>query len=622
MLTTILILETIPLPKHGYLVRYIRPTQDRQYKATISQKLYHSYQISRGSTFQAEITTPFSFSAEIVSLFTLSLPIEFYPAALNICCKDISMLDDRVQTLRKLKSLSRFPQRLSRYLDAASPASLETVVGFQNAYKIHFSWSQRITFGTMHGFQDSRKSCKSSSDSITKDGIALPQKILQLLLHKRSQEVTIFTSSEICKNLSIDLPSLAEALNTLALYRTIIVLRDYVMLTGEFFIQNEIRFHLHSKFSDIHGATFFSYEIDNALERILLLLRASIHTSYRMMIHNCINFKINCVCGLQLSHLRTIIPILSSVNDQLLGANFLVITASNSAYNGLLPADVKTICIEQLYRDASVLAPSNTLVLALESDTYTNADLCVLLGYLTSTARLILHSSQPDHSDIYFGKLFYVLVSQYPKTTIPPTARGLSNSKDLLTTFNSSEVLFDQTLEDIFRLIVSSNAVGCTPTYGLAKKLNRLLQNRIAALSNLIIDFNRYYFYKLDRVIFLASSPDYRISKFSYGKIIDATDSTVNIEIENSTISISFKDFVALKPELAYFLPMRNLKRIHIEEAIILTGNSQEFAPYVTRAITRSKSYKIVYIRDFQITAEQILPFSERRVINVIPSVM
>lgn len=622
MLTTILVLETTPLPKHGYLVRYIRPTQDRQYKATISQKLYHSYQIYRGSTFQAEITTPFSFSAQIVSLFTLPLPIEFYRAALNICCKDISMLDDRAQTLRKLKSLSRFPQRLSRFLDAASPALLETVVGFQNAYKIHFFWSHRIMLGTMHGFQDLRNKWKFSCDPITKGSITLPQKILQLLLHKRHQEVSILTRVEICKNLNIDLPSLGEALNTLALYRTIIIHRDYVMLTGEFFIQDEIRSHLHSKFSDIHSATFFSYEIDNALERILLLLRASIQTSCRMMIHNCINFKINCIFGLQFSHLRTIIPILSSVNDQLLGASLLVITASNSAYNGLLPTEVKTISIQQLHRDASVLVPSNTLVLALDSDTYSNSDLCVLLGHLTSTARLILHSSQPNHSDLYLGKLFHELISQYPKTTIPSTARALSNSKDLNITFNSSEVLFDQTLEDIVRLIVASNAVGCTPTYGQSKKLNRLIQNRIAASSNLIIDFNRYYFYKLDRVIFLASSPAHRISKFSYGTIIDATDSTINIEIENSTISISFKDFVALKPELAYFLPMRNLKRIHVEEAIILTGNSQKFAPYVTRAITRSKSYKIVYIRDFQITAEQILPFSERKVIDVIPSVM
>lgn len=621
MLTTILVLETIPLPKHGYLVRYIRATQNREYKATISQKLYHSYQIYRGCTFQAEITTPFGLSAQIVSLFTLPLPIEFYPAALNICCKDISMLDDRALTLRKLKSLSRFPQRLSRFLDAASPASLETVVGFHNAYKIHFSWRNRTTFGMMHGLQDSRKMCKSSSDSITKGGITLPQKILQLLLHKRSQEVSILTSSEICKNLNIDPPSLAEALNTLVLYRTIIVHRDYVMLTGEFFIQNEIRSDLNSKFSDIHSATFFSYEIDNALERILLLLRDSIHPSYRMMLHNCINFKINCICGLQLSHLRTIIPILSSVNDQLLGANFLVITASNSACNGLLPADVKTISIEQLHRDASVLVLSNTLVLALDSDTYSNADLCVLLGYLTSTARLILHSSQPNHSDIYFGKLFYTLVSQHPKTTIPPTARGLSNSKDLHTTFNSNEVLFDQTLEDIVRLIVSSNAVGCTPTYGQAKKLNRLLQKRIAASSNLLIDFNRFHFYSFDRFVFLDSLPDCKISKFSYGTILDATDSTVLIEIENTKTSMSFSDFIALKPELAYFLPMRYLKRLHVDEAIILTGPIRELVPYVTRAMSRSESYKIVYMRDFRITSEQILPFSGRKVMNIIPSV-
>ncbi|WP_448118185.1 hypothetical protein [Pseudomonas serbica] len=622
MLTTILVLETTPLPKHGYLIRYIRATQDRQYKATISQKLYHSYQIYRGSTFQAEITTPFSLSAQIVSLFTLPLPIEFYPAALNICCKDIPMLDDRAQTLRKLKSLSRFPQRLSRYLDAASPDLLETVVGFQNAYKIHYSWSQRITLGLMHGFQRSRNMCISFCGSITKGSITLPQKTLQLLLHKRHQEISILTKAEICNNLNIDLPSLMEALNTLALYRTIIIHRDYVMLTGEFFLQNAIRSHLHSKFSDIHGATFFSYEIDNALERILLLLRASIHTSYRMMIQNCINFKINCICGLQLSRLRTIIPILSSVNDQLLGANFLVITPSNFAYNGLLPAEVKTISIQQLHRYASVLVPSNTLVLALDSDTYSNADLYVLLGYLTSTARLILHSSQPNHNDIYFGKLFYVLISQNPITTIPSTARALSNSKDLHTTFNSSEVLFDQTLEDIVRLIVSSNAVGCTPTYGQAKKLNRLLQKRIAASSNLLIDFNRFHFYSFDRFIFLDSLPDCKISKFSYGTILDATDSTVIIKIENTTTSMSFSDFIALKPELAYFLPMRYLKRLYIDEAIILTGPTRELVPYVTRAISRSKSYKIVYMRNFRITSEQLLPFSERKVMNIIPSVM
>lgn len=622
MLTTILVLETTPLPKHGYLIRYIRATQDRQYKATISQKLYHSYQIYRGSTFQAEITTPFSLSAQIVSLFTLPLPIEFYPAALNICCKDIPMLDDRAQTLRKLKSLSRFPQRLSRYLDAASPDLLETVVGFQNAYKIHYSWSQRITLGLMHGFQRSRNMCISFCGSITKGSITLPQKTLQLLLHKRHQEISILTKAEICNNLNIDLPSLMEALNTLALYRTIIIHRDYVMLTGEFFIQNEIRSHLHSKFSDIHGATFFSYEINNALERILLLLRTSINPSYRMMTHNSINFKISLVYGFQSSHIKPIIPILSSVNDQLYGAKILAITASKSAYKGLLPADVKVIGIEELHLDTPVLVPPDTLILALDSDTYSNADLCVMFGHLTNSTRLILHSSQPNHSDIYFGKLFHIFTTQYPKTIIPPTALGLSNSTQQFTTPNSIRVSFNLNIEDIVRLVVSSSVVGCIPTCGQAKKLNRLLQKKISTSSNLIIDFNPYYFYKFDRVIFLSSLPDYSLSKFSYGTIMDATDSAVNIEIEGSVISISFKDFVALKPELAYFLPMRHLKRIYIEKTIILTGSSREFVPFVTRAITRSKSYEIVYIRDFNITAEQILPFSERRVINVVPSVM
>ena len=615
MLTTILVLDTTPLPKHGHLVIYIRANQERHYRAIISSELYYSNEIYRGSTFKAEITATRSLNRQIVSLFVQPLPVELYPAALNMCCNDISVLDDRAQAVKKLKFLSRFPQRLSRLLDAASPDSLEMVVGLYNAYKIHFAWNRRKS-------QDLRSIRKRPIDANTKGSSTASQKLLQLLLHKRNQEVSILTSAEICKNLNIDLSALAEALNTLALYRTIIIHRDYIMLTGEFFIQNEIRSHLHSKFSDIHSATFFSYEIDNALERILLLLRTSIHPSYRMMIHNSTNFKINLVCGLQSSHIKTIIPILSSVNDQLSGAKILVITASKSSYNGFLPADVKTIEIEQLHRDTPVFVPPNNLILALDSDTYSNADLCVMFGHLTNSTRLILHSSQSNHSDIYFGKLFYTLITQYPKTIFPQTALGLSNSTQQLTTPNSIRVSFNQNIEDIVRLVASSNAVGCTPTCGQAKKLNRLLQNRIAASSNLIIDFNRYYFYKLDRVIFLASLPDYRISKFSYGTIIDATDSTVNIEIENSTISISFKEFVALKPELAYFLPMRHLKRIHIEEAIILTGNSREFVPFVTRAITRSKSYKIVYIRDFQITAEQILPFSERRVINVIPSVM
>ncbi|MFJ2385891.1 hypothetical protein [Pseudomonas koreensis] len=560
-------------------------------------------------------------------------------------------IDDQLLSKALLK-ISEYPALLARLLDSPTPAMLENYIDQYSALKLHQAWQARkaLEATVLHLSSLNLPSrlapnlCSVQlplTSPITKQRLALDiqtstlstqacffrteTKLLLCLTHARSQGVSLVDRDQLIITLKSTAACVDQVLSRLEANTSLKLIDSRVMLSNEYYLESS----LHDALTQIESyelpPQFYHYEIHDCVERVSLQRRESPNSSISAAVHQCLNYRISTVYTSPTTMLYDLLPLLSLASQQIFNSRPIIIAPA--AY-----------CIEQdatPYGTVVALAhlksyrsrPDDTIIIALDADTYSKCEFLTLLRGVTASHRLLIHGTSYSGLPDFVSKVQYLISHAYPFITLNDSS--LANSALYPVTHlatgdekPSTRVYFDIDLHYLFILLIRAKAVAFVPSMRQALKLSKLLHTRIKRTTGPSIRTCEKEFFTGDRIIFLRPQAPLDFEINPIGIILSVQETNVLIDFSGTYLPITAATFINSNPNPCYFLSIEQFKRTRTERSIVILPKSGQPNPhYMQLAYLRSNTtIGVSYgINNLTITSPKTLPIANQTMMNIIP---
>ncbi|RAI72536.1 hypothetical protein DOZ80_03070 [Pseudomonas fluorescens] len=557
------------------------------------------------------------------------------------------------QSLSKaLLKIGEHPVLLARLLDAPTSMMLEHYIDQYSALKLHQAWHARkaLEAASLHLSSLNLPSrlapnlCSVQlplTSPITKQRLALDiqtrtlstqacffrteTKLLLCLTHARSQGVSLVGRDQLTITLKSTADCVDQVLSRLEENTSVKLINSNVMLSNEYYLESS----LHDALTQIESyelpPQFYHYEIDDCVERLSLQRKESSNSLISTAIHQCLNNRISTVYASPAMMLHDLLPLLSLASQQLFNSRPIII--SPAAY-----------CIEQdakPYGTVVALAhlksyrfrPDDTIIIALDADTYSKCEFLTLLRGVTASHRLLIHGTSYSGLPDFVSKVQYLISHAYPFITLNDSSlanRALYPVTHVATGDEkpSTRVYFDIDLHYLFILLIRAKAIAFVPSTRQALKLSKLLHTRRKRTTGPSIRACDKEFFTGDRIIFLGPQAPLDFEINPIGIILSVQETNVLIDFSGTYLPITAATFINSNPNHCYFLSIEQFKRTRTERSIvILPKNGQPNPHYMQLANLRSNTtIGVTYgINNLTITSPKTLPIANQTMMNIIP---
>jgi len=668
MLTLILIIGAEATSHGHYKLRYLpvpavppapnsttaskSPLKLKPKIVTASLTLCRGHLISPGLCFLVRLKFSGASTRTITWLEEAHLPKHHYSLAVPGIVEHLPLPIDHQSLSKAVLKIGEYPVLLARLLDAPTPVMLENYVDQYSALKLHQAWHARkaLEAASLHLSSLNLPSrlapnlCSVQlplTSPITKQRLALDiqtrtlstqacffrteTKLLLYLTHARKQGVSLVDRDQLIITLKSTADCVDQVLSRLEANTSVTLINSRVMLSNEYYLESS----LHDALTHIESyelpPQFYHYEIDDCVERTSLQRRESPNSSISAAIHQCLNNRISTVYTNPVTMLHGLLPLLSLVSQQIFNSRPIII--SPAAY-----------CIEQdvtPYGTVVALAhlksyrfrQDDTIIIALDADTYSKCEFLTLLRGLTADHRLLIHGTSYSGLPDFISKVQYLISHAYPFISLNDASLGNCTLYPVthLTTGSekqSTRVYFDIDLPYLFRLLLRTKAVAFIPSARQALKLNKLLHTRRKRTAGPSIRAYGMEFFTGDRIIFHGPQAPLDFEINPIGIILSAQESSVLMDFSGTYLPITAATFINSNPSPCYFLSIEQFKRTKAEKSIvILPKNGQPSCHYIQLAYLRSNiTIGVTYgINNLTITSPKMLPITNQTMMNIIP---
>jgi hypothetical protein len=556
------------------------------------------------------------------------------------------------QALEKaLLNIGKYPALLARVLDSATPAMLENYIDQYSALKLHQAWQTRkaLEAAVLHlsslnlPTRLAPNLCRVQlplTGSITTQRLALDiqtrtcatqdcffyteTKILLYLTHARSQGISLVDRTHLVAALQSTVDCIDHALGRLETNTSIKVVNSNVILSNEYYVELSLNSALTLIESYAPLPVFYEYEIGDCVERASLLRRERPNSIASAAIYQCLNNRVSTVYISPISMRQNLLPLLSSVAQQLLNSRPLIVTPAADCLAHELEAYGTAIALTHLshYHFGS----DEAIIIALEADSYSKHEFLTLLSVVAPGRRLLIQGTSYSGHLRFASKVQYLISNGYPFTSLSDTSFASSGSSEInhLTTTGRirSHVYFDITLHYLLRLILKTDAVAFVPSQRQANKLNKMFHKWRQPTSSLSVRTNGSEFYIGDRIMFLCPRAPLDFEKHPIGVILSIQETTVLLKFNDTYLPITATTFISSKPSPCYFIPVERFNRMTIAKCILVVPKARQFtSDYIQLASQHSnRLIGVAYgISNFTITLPQAFSITQQTMMNIIP---
>lgn len=619
--------------------------------ATAGLALCQKYLICPGICFSVRLNLSDASCPTVTWLEAIQLPNHHYSLALPSIVEHLPYPIDHQALEKALFNIGKYPALLARLLNSATPAMLENYVDQYSALKLHQAWQTRkaLEAAVLHlsslnlPTRLAPNLCKVQlplTGSITTQRLALDiqtrtcatqdcffyteTKILLYLTHARSQGISLVDRTHLVAALQSTADCIDHALGRLETNTSIKVVNSNVILSNEYYLELSLNSALTLIESYAPLPVFYEYEIGDCVERASLLRRERPNSIASAAIYQCFNNRVSTVYISPITMRENLLPILSSVSQQLLNSRPLIITPAANSLKHELEAYGTVIALTNFSHYN--LGSDDAIIIALDADSYSKHEFLTLLRGVAPGHRLLIQGTSYSGHLRFGSKVQHQISNAYPLISLSDTTFASSGSSEInhLTTTSQtrSHVYFDVSLHYLFRLILKTDAVAFVPSQRQANKLNNMLHKWRQPTSSLSVRTTGSEFYIGDRVMFLRPSPPLDFEKYPIGVILSIQETTILLKFNDTYLPITATAFINSKPSPCYFISIEHFTRTTIAKCILVVPKARQFtSDYIQLACQHSsKSIGVAYgIDNLTITLPQALSITHQTMMNIIP---
>lgn len=627
---------------------------------TASLTLCNGHLISPGLCFSVQLNFSGGSTPKVTWLEEVLLPKHHYSWAIPGIVERLPLPIDHQKLTRALLKIGEHPALLARLLDSPTPAMLENYFDQYSALKLHHAWHARkaleaavqhlsslnlptrlapnlcgVPLPLTSQFTRQRLALDIQTRvlSTQADFFRTETKLLLWLTYARSQGVSLVDREQLTTTLKITDNCVNQALSRLEANTSVKLIDSKVMLSTEYYLESSLYDALTLVESFALPPQFYGYEIDDCVERATLQGKELPNSSISAVIRQCLNNRISTVYTNPFTMLRDLLPLLSLVSQQLFDSRPIIVAAAASGIEQIAAPYGTVIALAHL--KSCRFNPDDTVIIALDADTYSKHELLTLLRCMTSGHRLLIHGTSYSGLPDFVSKAQYLISHAYPFITLNdgyPTYNGTSLTSserspiDRLTNGGikqSTRVYFDIDLPYLFRLLLRTKAVALIPSTHQALKLSKLLHTRRKRTTGPSFKAIGLDFFVGDRIIFLVPQPPLDFERNPIGIIISIQETTVLLNFSGTYLPITAEVFIKSNPSPCYFLSTDQFKRTTIEKLIIIASKNEQSNSYFMQLTHHRSNIKlgIAYgINNVKITQPKTLPIAHQTMMNIIPN--
>ncbi|QVI69404.1 hypothetical protein [Pseudomonas syringae] len=642
-------------------------TKLRPKVATASLKLCSRHLISPGLCFSARLTFSGSSTPAVTWLEEAPLPKQHYSLAIPSIVKRLPLPIDHQVLTKALLRIGRHPVLLARLLDTPTPAMLENYFDQYSALKLHQAWHARkaleaaaqhllslnlptrlapilcsvqlpLTAPITH--QRLVLDIQTKVLASQEDFFRTETKLLLWLTYARSHGVSLVDRQQLITTLRSTADCVNHALARLEANTSVRLIDSDVMLFNEYYLESSLHDALTHIESFAWPPQFYGYEIDDCLERVSLQRKESPNSSISEIIRQCLNNRISTVYTSPVTMLHNLLPLLSLTSQQLFDSRPIIVAPVASSIEQFATPYGAVVALAHL--ESSRFSLGDTVIIALDADTYSKHEFLTLLRGMTIHHRLLIHATSYSELPDFVSKTQYLISHAYPFITLHtaslrskeglltnnmPFTHGEHNEPGLINHFNaegkkrSTRVYFDVDLPHLFRLLLRIKAVALVPSTRQALKLSKLLHTRRKRTTRPSIKTIGLAFFPGDRIIFLAPRGPLEFERNPIGIILSIHETTVILKINETYLPITVEVFLSSNPSPCYFLSADQLKRAAVDKSIIIVPKNGQYDHYMQLADHRSNmKIGVIYgIKNLTITLPKTIPIERQTMMNIIP---
>lgn len=644
--------------------------------ATASLKLCSGHLISVGLCFSARLSFSGGPPPAVTWLEAAPLPKRNYSLAIPSIVERLPLPIDHQGLTKALLRIGGHPMLLARLLDAPTPAMLENYFDQYSALKLHQAWHARkaleaaaqhllslnlptrlapilccvqlpLTGPITH--QRLVLDIQTKVLASQEDFFRTETKLLLWLTYARSHGVSLVDRQQLITTLRSTADCVNHALARLEANTSVRLIDSDVMLSNEYYLESSLHDALTHVESFAWPPQFYGYEIDDCLERVSLERKESPNSSISEIIRQCLNNRISTVYTSPVTMLHNLLPLLSLTSQQLFDSRPIIVAPVASSIEQFATPYGAVVALAHL--ESSRFSLSDTLIIALDADTYSKHEFLTLLRGMTTRHRLLIHATSYSGLPDFVSKTQYLISHAYPFITLHTASlrskdgspannmpfthgergergeRGEHNEPGFINHFNvegkkrSTRVYFDIDLSHLFRLLLRIKAVALVPSTRQALKLSKLLHTRRKRTTGPSIKTIGLAFFPGDRIIFLAPRGPLEFERNPIGLILSIHETTVILKINETYLPITVEVFLSSNPSPCYFLSAAQFKSAAIDKSIIIVPKNGQYDHYMQLADHRSNmKIGVIYgIKNLTITLPKTLPIERQTMMNIIP---
>lgn len=589
----------------------------------------------------------------------IPLPIDFYLPALLSILKNLPISVDIEIVQAKLSSLGKFPQLLARLLDPQDSEMLEGYLDYHHALKVHNAWKIRRTLeeSMLHlahltiPENLAKVLCRVQyplTREVTHQRLALniQNKLLadplsgfydetRIILHLtwvRSRGVTLIALPDIKKTLGMAANNLEKAIHRLECNLTIRKIGSYVILTTDYFTEVSIHKALVDITKNDYLPFFFSYEIEECIERVERLAGTHITKDGKAVLKQSLHNRISTLYTASPRILLAFLDSLSQTYQTLLNLKPTIILPSPLTSDNEIQQQASLISLSSLH---NMLPLRNQLVIALDADTYTKAELLTVLQSAGSGTRILFHATSHPVPPSCTSRAQLMIARAHPfintadmplitsrKTTTVNPATRLEHAQHIHHTQHTerTKIFFNKSKYLLLKLAAKTDSILLVPSQNLALKLNRKLHRMNTRPGITLVKTSKYSFCSGDRIIFYKPSPNLAFERYPIGILRAAQDERILIDFNGELTVISAQAFLASAPTPCYALSLEQFKNMHIAKSIVLAPNPCD-GSFLNAAYTRSERVVGVFygVARLRVAMSRRLPIDEQTMLDIVP---
>lgn len=682
MLTPILVIAVEATSQGHYRIRYLpvstapdssaHPASDqvstpaasrlKPKVATVSLTLCSGHLISPGLCLSVRLNFSGNSNPTVTHLADMALPKHLYSWAIQNVVDSLPLPINHQLLTRALLKIGEHPALLARLLDSPTPAMLEYYFDQYSALKLHQAWHARkaleaavqhlsslnlptrlapnlcsvqLPLTSQITYQRLVLDVQTKVLSTQEDFFRIETRLLLWLTYARSQGVSLVDRDQLITTLKSSADCIGHALMRLEANRSVKLVNSKVMLSTEYYLELSLQDALTRVESYSPPPQFYAYEIDDCVERASLQRRTPPSSSVSAVIRQCLNHRISTVYTSPATMLRELVPLLSLISQQLLNSRPIIVAPAAYAVEQAAAPYGEVVALAHL--KTCNFSPKDTIIIALDADTYSKYELLTMLNAMTASHRLLIHGTSFSGLPHFVSKTQHLISRAYPFITLNDelftiNAGSRNNIEHVATEhlrtsykMQSTRVYFDIDLSYLFRLLIKTKAVAFVPSSRQALKLSRLLHTRRKRTTGPSFKIAGAEFFAGDRVIFFRPQQTLNFDRNPIGVILSVQKDTVLLSFSGALLPITAEAFINSNPSPCYFLSTDQFKRTLIEKSIIIFHKgSQADNHYMLTANYRSNiKVGIVYgVKNLTINQPRRLPIEDQTMTNFIPNLI